>query len=290
MPIPAACQGIQDEIDSLRQERNGLQEDLEHAPPSENPALPRLIRRIDLQLGGLGEQLDDCIASQPAEPPPLAPIDAIFTGTSELTTTYASALGPYYNEIRFKVLINGERTVIIITQFPAISTSFDTPLGANTTVVTRTGGGTGSYNAGAIVIPISLHFDHSIDLPLYEEDSDLNLTLSTDPPGSPLTPEPFGNVKLAGSGQFIGGILDGETGTLTVHGTIAEAVPVTVPDVRELQHGYAGSLVFNAGLVPRYTGGTPQPNAWVFHQSPKADTIASRGDTVTMQLKVGPVP
>jgi hypothetical protein len=290
VPIPAACESIQDEIDSLRQERNELQEELQHAPPSEKPALPRLIRRINLQLGGLREQLDDCIASQPAEPPTLPPIEAILTGTSELTTTYASSPGPYYNHVRFKVLINGERTVITITKFPAISTSFDTPLGTNTTVVTRTGGGTGSYNTGAIVIPIRLHFDHSIDLPGYEEDSDLNLTLSTDPPGSPLTPEPFGNVTLVGSGQFIGGILGGETGTLTVSGTIAEAVPVTVPDVRELYHGYAGSLVFNAGLVPRFTGAIPQGNAWVFSQSPWAGVTASRGDTVTMQLKVGPIP
>jgi hypothetical protein len=290
MPIPAACQSIQNEIDSLRQERSELQKELQHAPPSEKPALLLLIRRINLQLGGLQKQLDDCIASQPPEPPPLPPIEAIFTGTSELTTTYPMAPGPYVNDIRFKVLINGERTVITILNFPVISTSFDTPVGSNTTVVTPIGGGTGSYNKGAIVMPISLHFDHSIDWPIYEEDSDLNLTLSTDPPGSPVTPEPFGKVTLVGSGQFIGGILGGSTGTLTVRGTIAEAVPVTVPDVRELRHGYAGSLVINAGLVPRFTGATPQPNAWVFHQSPSAGATASRGDTVTMLLRVGPIP
>ena len=57
---------------------------------------------------------------------------------------YASSPGPYYNDIRFKLVINGERTVITITNFPAISTSFDDPLGTNTTVITRTGGGTES--------------------------------------------------------------------------------------------------------------------------------------------------
>ena len=81
---------------------------------------------------------------------------------------------------------------------------------------------------------------------------------------------------------------DGETGTLKVIGTISP--PVTVPDVRELNHGVAGSLVINAGLVPRYTGAIPQPNAWVFQQSPSAGVAASRGDTVNMLLRVGPVP
>jgi len=219
----------------------------------------------------------------------LPPIDAIFTGNSELTTTYPSAPGPYYNDLRFKIRINGDRTVITLTDFPAIGTSFDTPLGTNTTVITRTGGGTGRYAAGTIVIPIALHFDQSIDVPGLEEDSDLSLELSTDPPGSPLRPEPFGNVTLVGSGQFIGGILGGYTGTLTIRGVIAQPVPTTVPDVRELRHGVAGSRVIAAGLVPRFTGRT-SPNAWVFQQSPWAGTIASRGDTVRMLLRDTPIP
>jgi hypothetical protein len=43
-------------------------------------------------------------------------------------------------------------------------------------------------------------------------------------------------------------------------------------------------------LVPRYIGATPQPNAWVFQQSPSGGTAASRGDTVNMLLRVGPIP
>lgn len=287
MPIPAACQSIEDEIDEVRQDRDQLNDELGHASGGEERALLRLIKRLDLRLVGLQKQLADCIASQPPE---LPPIEAIFTGISELTTTFTSAPGPYFNDVRFKLLINGDRTVITITSFPAITALFDTPLGSNQTTVTRTGGGTGSYAAGAIVVPITLHFDHSIDLPLYEEDSDLSFELSTDPPGSPVTPEPFGNVTIAGSGRFIGGILGGSTGTLTVRGTIARAVPTTVPDVRELHHGVAGSQVIAAGLVPRFTGASTSPNAWVFHHSPSAGAIVSRGDTVTMLLRDTPIP
>jgi len=66
--------------------------------------------------------------------------------------------------------------------------------------------------------------------------------------------------------------------------------PTTVPYVRELPHGVAGSQVIAAGLVPHYTGATPQPNAWVYTVSPSEGTIVRRGDTVTMYLRVGPVP
>jgi hypothetical protein len=286
MPIPAACRHIQDEIDGLLQERTQLQDELKHAGAEEKPELLRDIKAINRRLVGLQKQLADCIVANPSSPP----IEGIFTGTSELTTTYSSAPGPFYNDVRFKLLINGERTGITLTSFPTIKVLFDTPLGSNQTTVTRTGGGAGSYAAGAVIMPIILHFDHSIDIPGYEEDSDLSLVLSTDPPGSPITPEPFGDVTLTGSDQFVGGILGDSTGTLKVIGTISPPVTTIVPDVRELNHGVAGSLVINAGLVPRYTGAIPQPNAWVFQQSPSAGVAASRGDTVNMLLRVGPVP
>jgi Zinc carboxypeptidase len=66
--------------------------------------------------------------------------------------------------------------------------------------------------------------------------------------------------------------------------------PTTVPYVRELKHGVAGAQVMAAGLVPRFTGVTPTANAWVYTQSPSGGTIVRRGDTVTMNLRVGPIP
>jgi hypothetical protein len=65
--------------------------------------------------------------------------------------------------------------------------------------------------------------------------------------------------------------------------------PTTVPYVRELKHGVAGAQVMAAGLVPRFTGVTPTANVWVYTQSPSGGTIVRRGDTVTMNLRVGPI-
>jgi hypothetical protein len=127
MPIPAACRHIQDEIDGLLQERTQLQDELKHAGAEEKPELLRDIKAINRRLVGLQKQLADCIVAKPSSPP----IEGIFTGTSELTTTYSSAPGPFYNDVRFKLLINGERTGITLTSFPTIKVLFDTPLGSN---------------------------------------------------------------------------------------------------------------------------------------------------------------
>ncbi len=69
----------------------------------------------------------------------------------------------------------------------------------------------------------------------------------------PVTPEPFGDVTLAGSGNLLGAY---SADTQARRRCAARSPPVatTVPDVRELDHGAAGSLVIAAGLVPRYTG------------------------------------
>lgn len=153
------------------------------------------------------------------------PILAIFIGQTELTTSHPSAAGPFRNDVTLDLVISGDRSAITITDFPPIKTQpFDTPVGENTTTVTRIGGGTGRYDVGGtpghIAMPIQLHFDHSLEV---AGDSDLSLELSTDPPGSPVTPEPFGQVSLVGSGQFVEGFLGGETGNLKVAGTISPA-------------------------------------------------------------------
>jgi hypothetical protein len=77
----------------------------------------------------------------------------------------------------------------------------------NTTTVSLQSGGNGPYNAGSMAISLVLFFDHSIDLPIIEEDSTLPLRLTTDPPGGSVV-DAAGNVVLAGTGTFQGGFLN----------------------------------------------------------------------------------
>jgi hypothetical protein len=220
MSVPPECLDLANGIEALEQERNGLQEELHNAAPGEKPALVAQIRALNRQIAAASDALAACIASTPPPPPPPPPLQATFTGTATITTTNSSAPGPFTAGIQLGLLFDGNRTSVIITSFPPIATQpFSTPFGTNVTTVTKTGGGFGSYANGNIVMPLTLHFDQSLDLPFFEEDSDLSVGVSTNPPGSPV--DPTGGVTLAGSGVFQGGFLGGATGTLSISGTIS---------------------------------------------------------------------
>ncbi len=148
----------------------------------------------------------------------LATLEATFTGEATITTDFGPAQGPFVADIKVGLKFTGSR--VVVTSFPPIQTrTFDTPAGPNKTTVTKVGGGDGSHTNGSIVLPLTLKFDHSVDLPFVEEDSTLSLTLRTSEPGSPV--EPDGDVTLVGSGTFSGGVLGGSHGTLKIKGRIS---------------------------------------------------------------------
>ncbi len=149
----------------------------------------------------------------------LATLEATFTGKATITTDFGPAQGPFVADIKVELKFTGSK--VVVTSFPPIHTrTFATPAGPNKTTVTKIGGGNGDYtnSTGKIVLPMTLKFDHSADLPLVEEDSTLSLTLRTSEPGSPV--EPDGDVTLVGSGTFSGGVLGGSHGTLKIKGRI----------------------------------------------------------------------
>jgi hypothetical protein len=116
-----------------------------------------------------------------------------------------------------------------VTSFPAIVVGpFPTPLGNNTTTITMTGGGTGSFDpaTGALALPITLKFDHSL---FFAGDSDASCTLTTGASSSPAGAftgtgaplvRPSGAITLVCGFTFAGGFLGGDDGFLTVTGTI----------------------------------------------------------------------
>ena len=131
------------------------------------------------------------------------------------------------------LLFDGSRTQVFVTALPpwpldttALANTVAGPwpflFGPNITTISQIGGGNGSYSkaAGTLVLPLKLRFDHSRDVPFYEEDSNLSIVFSTaNPGGSPVTAA--GAVTLTGSGVFSGGWLNGVTCTMVVTGTLA---------------------------------------------------------------------
>src|SRR5262249_49086881 len=187
-----------------------------------------------------------------------------------------------------------------IETFPELAFGFDTPVGPGTTIVSLIGGGAGNYDAGKISVPLTLHFASTVHTDAgadITDSSDLSIELSTDPPGgSPVTPDlnpspplvlPFGNVKLFGSGKFIGGRLDNCTGSLMVKGTIQPWVLVPVPYVLGLFWPEAQDDVVAAKLVPEFLaplGENILPTSWVLHQGPGAGDMVEYGTKVVMNV------
>lgn len=279
---------FEDELAHLEGERAALQQALDEAAPDVRPFVLLQVRALDRHIDDLHDQLGDAIADAPL---PQSLKAARFEDTARLSTTFEHAPGPFRVTLEIGLLFDGSGTVTI-TDFPVVRTErFDTPVGSNFTTITRSGGGVGDYGDGAIVLPITLRFSHSNR---FLSPSELSLVLSThESPGAPVDPGPiFGDVALAGSGRFNGGVLGGERADLALFGTIkpVEVRPTTVPLVRELDPANAARLVQEADLKPKFVGDTGAPGAWVWTQSPRAGTRVLRGSTVSMRLRTGPRP
>lgn len=221
MPIPSKCSGPASAVEGLKRARASLQEQLQPAAPSEKLHIVQEIRQLTREIADAEDALFDCIASTPPDPPPPPPLAAVFTGGATITTSHPSAMTPFRTAVTLELLFDGRRTTIVIVSFPPITTPpFDTPFGRSTTTVSKIGGGAGAYWSGNMLVPLTLRFDHSIEVPLpfFEEDSDLQVSLSTSAPGTPV--DASGAVILAGTGTFDGGVLGGHTGTLVVVGAI----------------------------------------------------------------------
>jgi hypothetical protein len=143
-----------------------------------------------------------------------------------LTTTDPKAGGPFTEPITIGLYFGPGRETVKIIDFPPVVTDpYLTDVGTNVTTVTLASGGSGNTNptTGVITLGATLKFDHSIDLPFYEEDSTLSLPLTTGTSGN-MTGSPVnqstGAVTLVGSGTFKDGYLGGKTGRVTITGTI----------------------------------------------------------------------
>jgi hypothetical protein len=142
-----------------------------------------------------------------------------FAGRAELIATRVST-EPFVEPISPTLDFTQCRGNMRITNFPPVTTrEYDVAGGRNTTTISLTGGGTGSVSPGrGISVQVTLHFQHRLETdpriaPLARP-SDLTLTLSG-------TVAPGGEVTLAGSGPFVGGYLNGSTGSLRIIGTIS---------------------------------------------------------------------
>lgn len=218
LALPPTCEALIEELGGLRATRLDLRSLLREFPGSEK--ITARIANLTQQIDALQLKRDQCFQASK-----VTPIEATFVGTATLTTTLAEAAGPFRQALTMGLLFTADRTQVFITRFDAITTDpFPTKLGPNVTTITKSGGGAGAYSNGDVTIDITLHFDQSIEVPLivFEEDSDLSLSLATQAKGGSRLGSD-GHIDLGGSGVFDKGILGGSTGTLVVNGTLMRA-------------------------------------------------------------------
>jgi hypothetical protein len=216
MSIPPECQSIENRIARVHGEVQQALQQLEATAPSERPTRFQQLKALTAKLHDLQDSLGACIVNS-------RQVEGLFRGTGTIMIEQQQPS----SDISFSTLLNSERSNFTLTSFPPISYTFHTPQGNMMLTVTKTSGGSGSYANGHIVLPLGLHFALSgpptspLDSPL---DADLSTTLTTNPPGSPVTPEPLGAVTLVGSGILQGGfVLNGQKCDVTISGKISPA-------------------------------------------------------------------
>lgn len=105
------------------------------------------------------------------------------------------------------------------------------------------------------------------------------------PPALVLTPEQ----EFFAAGHLVGiGLIEGKPGCEFDLGW--ETAEPAVPFLRELPMSVAAKRVRDLGLVAKFTGPTGPGTPWVSSQSPAPGTTLRVGGTVTMGLRIGPIP
>jgi hypothetical protein len=205
MGIPPECQSIQDQIALAEGRVQQTLEQLEGTAPADRATLFVQLKSLTANLHELQDSLGQCIVNSHQ-------VVGLFGGTATIVIRNQQGSG----NVACSTLLDGTGTKFTLTSFPANSYN----VAGMTVTVTKASGGSGSYASGRIVLPLGLHFATSSGIA-----ADLNLTLTTDSPGSPVTPGPLGAVTFVGSGTLRGGgpVLDGQNCNVTITGRIFPA-------------------------------------------------------------------
>jgi len=218
-----ACEQLMNEIEDLEIEKRDYQALLHEAAPGNKAGIVAIINKINENLQQVKKKLEACVTGVG-----LQNITATLSGTVTLTTTDDKASEPFTEQVKIKLFFFNARQNVQINEFqPIVTKPFDTPYGKNFTTITNdllgNNSGTSNPKNGELWLNCTLKFDHKIDVPILEEDSTLNIALTTGKvgsmQGSPIN-QVNGAVKLVGSGTFKGGYLKGEVGNIVISGKI----------------------------------------------------------------------
>ncbi len=181
----------------------------------------------------------------------MAQLITTFTGTATFRIADPQFTGPFFEALTLSLVFSADRKSVDMGVFPTIRKG-PIPQAANDTItITKKAGGSGSFDmgSGAMQMPLTLHFDHSLP-DIFFGDSDLPLVLttgSTTSPtgaftlaGTPLNPT-TGIVTLVGASRFERGGLAPRDCSISITGTIVPSPFVTSPFVPVYAMGSPGT-------------------------------------------------
>ena len=232
IPVPRECERLLIPIKDLDNRIARFQERLKNAGPAMKAQLLRNIEQLTTQREAASAELMRCKHEHGPPPRQSAPseLTARFTGTAALQTSDSEARGPFKVDLDLDFRFSRNRCVVTVTRFPALNLKTDSieGIGKVAVVVTKTGGGTGTFHpvSGTITIPVTLHFHYDTVL-AGDDDATFHLTTGRsvsrrgtfDVTGSPLAAD--GSITLTGSTRFLHGYLSGEEGSLVIKANIS---------------------------------------------------------------------
>jgi hypothetical protein len=214
--IPANCAAVLAEIHAISVEIGRLQAELRVAAPQDKAQLVAEIREKNAERRERQAAYATC-AGNPQ------PVESTFTGTATIAFS-DSRLPTQSVPVTATAIFSAQRDTVTLTRMDDIvSDPFDTGiLGTNVTTVHLERPATGRVLPGCnLTLRVQLRFDHSIELPIpfYEEDSDLDVLLSTAASGGTAI-DVSGHAVLTGGAAFQGGVLGSQqvSCTLTMDG------------------------------------------------------------------------
>ncbi|MET0388207.1 MAG: hypothetical protein ABW321_19700 [Polyangiales bacterium] len=134
------------------------------------------------------------------------PLETLFHGRATLTIPSINVT--QHKRLELGIRFDASRNQLQVTSFPTLDTkSFNTPFGDSRSLITLSAGGRGRFDprTGELELPLTLHFDQTLDVPLIEEDADLVLVLKTSNPSAQPLQADSGRIQLTASSHFSGG-------------------------------------------------------------------------------------
>ena len=215
MPVPKACQPLQDQLTAavkVLEEIQGNPNYIQHSgsqPGKPNPAMLLEAKAQEKKIAQLSAELNACKKAHGVDPDEFC----TFSGTATLVS--AQGNGEHHLSMELEFLAPDHRH-FVVQEFPPLHVE----VGGHNLTITKTGGGHGHFN------PDNGHLDLQIDLdvdaPSPGGHMDIDITLSTD--GEKTRLNSVGELTIEGTSNAHGsgiGFPDHIEVTMTAKGKIA---------------------------------------------------------------------